>query len=97
MPSSKEDGALCETDLENHVMTISDMLKEGYTYEAGNYITFSIEGISMPSSSRPTGDVKIEFFDHVEHNGEEYYRLVDSVTIPDMLRALPGSLEFVNV
>lgn len=47
----------------------------------------------MPSSIRPTGSYKLEFFDKI---GEDY-KLVDTTEVTDMLRALSGGLVEVNV
>lgn len=47
----------------------------------------------MPSSIRPTGEYKVEFYSKID----DVYRLVDTVTTRDMLRALPGGLLQVNV
>ena len=47
----------------------------------------------MPTSSRPTGDYEIEFYDNIDG----VYRLVDIVTVSDKFQALPGGLYSVNV
>ena len=46
----------------------------------------------MPSSIRPTGEYKVDFMANI--NG--VYRLVDTATTKDKLRALPGVLLQVN-
>lgn len=47
----------------------------------------------MPTSSRPTGEYEIQFFDNIDGT----YRLVDIVTVKDKFRAIPGGLYQVNV
>ena len=47
----------------------------------------------MPSSTRPTGEVKVQFFDFVDG---EYY-LVDESSKSDLLRASPGELTDLKV
>lgn len=89
----REIGWRCETDAENNTLIISDLLKERYTFEEFSYIEFSIDSIQMPSSSRPTGDYKIDFYDNIEGT----YRLVDAVIVQDKIRALPGGLSQVSV
>lgn len=47
----------------------------------------------MPSSIRPTGSYRVEFYAKID----EEYRLVDAAKTQDMLRALPGGLLQVGV
>lgn len=83
----------CETDAADNAIILSHVLKDRYTYEEVSYIDFSVENIRMPSSIRPTGAYVVEFLAKVE--GE--YKLVDTATVYDMLRALPGGLLQVRV
>ena len=47
----------------------------------------------MPTSSRPTGEYEIEFYDNIDG----IYRLVDIITVTDKFRAIPGGLYQVDV
>jgi len=64
-------------------------------YQPGDFspIEFGIMDIKMPSSTRPTGVYKINFYDNIEGK----YELVDTVEVTDMLRSLAGELKEVFV
>ena len=42
------------------------MLKDPYLFEELSYIEMSIDNIKMPSSIRPTGEYKVEFYAKIE-------------------------------
>jgi len=42
----------------------------------------------MPTSSRPTGDFTIEFYDYYEDG----FKLIDQVTVANLVQALPGEV-----
>ena len=83
-----DNSAVCETDLESNTFILSNLLNDRYIYDEFAWIEFSIDDIKMPSSSRPTGDYYIEYYDNIDG----VYRLVDTVTATDKLRAIPGGL-----
>lgn len=83
----------CAVDVANSAFVIDAVLFDTYSYKAGEWIEFSIDAIEMPSSIRPTGSYRLEFFDKI---GEEY-KLVDTTEVTDMLRALSGGLVKVDV
>lgn len=84
---------LCKTDVDTNTIILQDLLKDPYQFEEFELIEFSVDDIKMPSSSRPTGEYKIEFYDNIDG----IYRLVDVVTVSDKFRAIPGGLYSVNV
>ncbi len=63
----------CSTD--QTTFTIVRALKEPYLNDGKSYIELRINDIRMPSSERPTGSYRIDFFDKIEG----VYRLVDTV------------------
>ena len=83
----------CETDPETNSFVLQELLKDPYEYEEFEWIEVAIDDIKMPSSSRPTGEYEIEFYDNI--NG--VYRLVDVATVSDKFQALPGGLYSVRV
>lgn len=86
----------CEADIDNHALIMSQVLKDPYLFEELSYIEMSIENIKMPSSIRPTGEYKIEFYAKIEEQGDQYL-LVDTVTVTDKIRAVPGGMTQVDV
>ena len=83
----------CETDEESNTLIISNLLLDPYVYEEDQTIEFSILDIKMPSSTRMTGEYKIEFLDNIE--GE--YKLVDTTAVYDKIRGLPGELDTISI
>jgi hypothetical protein len=47
----------------------------------------------MPTSARPTGDIKVQFYDQIDN---EYY-LVDESVQTNLLTATPGDLSEIQV
>ena len=87
------DSTKCETDTASHALILSDVLSERYEYEEAQLIKFGIEDIRMPTSTRPTGEFKLEFYQSIDG----FYRLVDIGTAKDKLRAVAGGLKKIKV
>lgn len=83
----------CQTEAETNTFILQDLLKQRYEYEEFEWIEIAIDDIIMPTSSRPTGEYEIEFYDTIDG----VYRLVDTAKASDKFRALPGGLYSVNV
>ena len=83
----------CQTEAETNTFILQDLLKQRYEYEEFEWIEIAIDDIIMPTSSRPTGEYEIEFYDTIDG----VYRLVDTAKVSDKFRALPGGLYSVNV
>ena len=83
----------CTVDKPSNTFIIEAKLLDPYTYSALEDIEFSIDAIPMPSSTRPTGTFTLEFYDLIN----EVYRLVDTTSVTDKFRAIPGGLVNVNV
>ena len=85
----------CQPNIETNTLELRKVLRQKYKYSSDSIIEFSIKDIIMPSSSRPTGAYKLDFLTWVENEGQ--YMLVDTVTVYDKLRGIPGVLYQVEV
>ena len=85
----------CQPNFETNTLELRKVLRQKYQYNDDSIIEFSIKDIIMPSSSRPTGAYKLDFLTWVEWKGQ--YMLVDTVTVYDKLRGIPGVLYQVEV
>jgi len=78
----------CASDPSANALILSHVLKDRYTFNELSSIEFSVSDVRMPSSTRPTGTYTVEFLANIGG----VYKLVDTATVTDMLRALPGGL-----
>lgn len=67
---------------------IKNFLSIGYNQDIKEPISIGISSITMPTSSRPTGDYKIEFFDYYD----DEFKLVDELIVANLVQAIPGEV-----
>ena len=67
---------------------IKNFLSVGYNDNFREPINIGISNITMPNSSRPTGNYTISFYDFYVAG----FKLIDTVTVKNLVSALPGDV-----
>jgi len=80
--------SLCTADTKQNSFTIKNFLSVGYNLDIKEPISVGIGNITMPTSSRPTGDFTIQFYDYYEDG----FKLIDQMTVSNLVQALPGEV-----
>ena len=85
--------SLCTPNTKENSFSIKNFLSVGYNDNLREPISIGIGNITMPSSSRPTGNYTISFYDYYVDG----FKLIDTVTVANLVQALPGDVSAQKV
>jgi hypothetical protein len=84
---------LCTPNIKENSFSIKNFLSVGYNDNLREPISIGIGNITMPRSSRPTGNYTISFYDYYVDG----FKLIDTVTVANLVQALPGDVSAQKV